>query len=70
MVSRVYGQDLRGFTKYWGSYPGDTVVMYRDRIYVYRCMGRYCEAGNIEWINGGKAYFALVQAIFIAIPFF
>lgn len=51
----VYGQDLKGFTEYWGSYPGDNVIMYRDGIYMYPCMGRYCEAGQIEWIYGGKA---------------
>ena len=54
-VSSVYGQDLRGFTEYWGSHPGDNVVMYRDGIYMYPCMGRHCEAGQIKWIYGGKA---------------
>jgi hypothetical protein len=55
LVGSAYAQDLRGFTEYWGGHPGDNVVMYRDGIYMYPCMGRYCEEGQIEWIYGGKA---------------
>jgi hypothetical protein len=48
-------QSLAGFEEYWQSYPGDNVIMFKDGIYLYPCMGRQCESLPHQWIYGGKA---------------